>query len=115
MTLTLETESGGRYADADEEALRRLIDQLSPESTYMILHRDDRPDGYAQTALARTPKGEIVDGRYVVEYHDGERAHFQAFTDDRDLVHSVLAGWAFDRPDWESLVEWDELEFELSR
>ena len=113
MKLTIETESGGSYADADEETIRRLVDQLSPENSYLILQRDDVDDGYAQTAIARTPDGNHIEGRYVIEYHKGQRTHFQAFTENTDVVHNVLAGWAFDRADWKSLLEWTELAFEL--
>ena len=53
-TPTAETESAGSYADVSEETLARLVSQITPENSYVIVKRDDRPDGYAQTAIART-------------------------------------------------------------
>ena len=110
MKLVLETESGGSYADADEETLHRLVGQITIENAYVIVHRDDRPDGYAQTAIARNPDTTMIAGAYVVEYRDGPNDHWQAFTEDVDVLHSVLAGWAFGRDGWKSLVEWKVLD-----
>jgi hypothetical protein len=107
---TAETESAGSYADVSEETLARLVSQITPENSYMIVNREDRPDGYAQTAIARTEKGELQPGRYVVEYRLGPNQHYQAFTKDLDDVRAVLAGWAFDHAGWDRTLEFAVLD-----
>ena len=111
--LEIETESAGTYPDATEETLERLLGQMGPENSYLILHRSDLPDGpegpFVQTAIRRDPGGHPQPG-FVVEYKEGPERHFQAFTEDFGTLHAILAGWAFGRPGWRDLVDWERLE-----
>jgi hypothetical protein len=108
MTVRIQTEATGTFDDVDEETLDRLLSALAPGNAYLIVERSDIDEGYAQTAM-NTGEQETK-GKYVVEYRSGPNQHYQAFTDDRDLVHRVLSGWAFDHPDWKSALDFSVLD-----
>lgn len=107
--LTIETESAGAYADATEADLHRIVSQLSPESSYVILHREGN-ELYAQAALARSSDGAITDG-FVVEYAVADSDLRQTSVATTDRVYELLSGWAFDRPGWKDSQEWSILQF----
>lgn len=108
MTVSIQTEGAGAFADADEATLERLLSQLGDGNMFLIVERSDVEDGYAQTAM-NTGEQKTA-GTYVVEYRSGPNQHYQAFTDDADVVHRVLSGWAFDHADWHSALEWSVLD-----
>ena len=107
--ITVETESSGAYADASEADLHRLSSQLTEENSYLIVHRDDS-DLYAQAAIARTESGSFTDG-YVVEYSVADCDLRQATVSSPERVYELLAGWAYDRPNWRESAEWSVLSF----
>lgn len=53
MTITIETETGGSFADANEADLHRLVSLMNEGNSYLIVHRDD-VDEFAQAALKRS-------------------------------------------------------------
>ena len=107
--VEVETESAGRYGDVDLEQLHRLVTQLSPENSYLILHREDRPEEFAQAAISRNRASKLIEGSFVVEFKDASGEQRQAKTKDRERVHGALAGWAFDLPGWKYALSWKPL------
>lgn len=111
-TVELETESAGRYAELDLETLDRVVAQLSPENSYLILHRSDKSnEEFAQAAIARRPNASMIPGSFVVEFKDATGEQFQAETQNLDRVREVLANWAFDLGDCKLDLEWKPLHF----
>lgn len=110
-TVDLETESAGRHAEIDLETLHRLVGQLSPGNSYLILHRSDKSEEFAQAAIARRPNASMIPGSFVVEYKDASGEQFQAETQDLSRVREVLANWAFDLGNWTLDLEWKPLRF----
>lgn len=108
--ISIQTASLGTFPDVTREVLDRVLSQLDHDNGYVILERTDRPEAYAQAAIARDNRANEIPGRYVVEHREGAHAHWQAHTDDMEVVHSVLAGWAFDEPGWKDLVSWNVLD-----
>ena len=110
-TVELETESAGRYGELDLETLHRLVAQLGPDNSYLILHRSDKSKEFAQAAIARKPNASMIPGSFVVEFKDATGEQFQAETQDLDRVREVLANWAFDLGDCKLDLEWKPLRF----
>ena len=111
-TVEMETESAGRYAELDLETLHRLVAQLSPDNSYLILQRSDKSnEEFAQAAIARKPNASMIPGSFIVEFKDASGEQFQAETQDLDRVRDVLANWAFDLGDWKLDLEWKPLRF----
>jgi len=107
--LEVETESAGRYDDVDLETLHRLVSQLTPENSYLILHRSDRPDEFAQAAIQRDRGAKLMKGSFIVEFKDELREQYQAKTGDVDRVAAALEGWAFDVAGWKDDLRWKRL------
>jgi hypothetical protein len=56
---------------------------------------------YIQTAV-------LADGRYTVEYQDGDlQHHFHAEVDSPRRAHEVVAARAYDRPGWQEMLSWE--------
>ena len=108
--VEVETESAGRYSDVDLETLHRLVSRLSEDNSYLIVHRPDKPEEFAQAAFARRPNAEMIKDAFVVEYRDAA-GQYQANTKDLGRVRDALAGWAFSLPGWRNDFEWSRLEF----
>ena len=107
--VEVETESAGRYENVDLETLHRLVSQMNPDNSYLILHRSDKPEEFAQAAIQRSRDAKLVEGSFVVEYKDGSGDQYQAELSDLDPVRDALAGWAFDSPGWKEQLEWKRL------
>lgn len=105
----METESAGRYPDVDLETLHRLVTQLSEQNSYVILHRSDRPEEFAQAALARRPNAKTMAGSYIVEVKDASGEQHQAKVTDISKIQNALAGWAFDLVGWKEELKWKRL------
>lgn len=109
--VEVETESAGRHPDVDLETLHRLVSQLSEENSYVILHRSDKPDEFAQAAIARRPSAKTVKGAFIVEFKDASGEQSQAKVTDIGKIQAALAGWAFDLVGWKDDLEWTPLKF----
>ncbi|HUR50100.1 MAG TPA: hypothetical protein VMY88_11320 [Acidimicrobiales bacterium] len=107
--VEVETESAGRYPDVDLETLHRLVSQLSDENSYVILHRSDKPDEFAQAAMARRPTAKTVKGSFIVEFKDASGEQCQAKVTDITKIQTALAGWAFDLDGWKEDLKWKPL------
>jgi hypothetical protein len=113
MTLEIETESAGAYADASEADLHRLVSLMNEDNSYVILHRyaDDDAEQFAQAALARDADASFT-GQYVVEYKLKSGTLRQATVASTERVYELLSGWAFDRPGWKRGETWTSVDLE---
>lgn len=107
--VEVETESAGRYDDVDLETVHRLVSLLNPDNSYLIVHRRDKPDEFAQAAIQRRPNAELVNGWFIVEFKDESGQQHQAETKDLERVSDALAGWAFDQLGWKDDLNWKPL------
>lgn len=107
--IEVETESAGRYENVDQEALHRLVSQLSPKNSYLILHRGDRPGEFAQAAIV-AGKSVKAKSSFLVEFKESG-GQFQSKTTDIDTAQAALAGWAFDVPGWKNTLKWKRLKW----
>ena len=108
MTVRIETANAGTYEDVDQETLLRLLTAMNEDNPFMIVMRSDLDDGYAQTHV--NTGDSAAKGKFVVEYRTGPNELYQAFTNDRQVVHRVMQGYAFDAPDWRQALEWKVLD-----
>ena len=108
-SVEVETESAGRYEDVDLETLHRLVSQLNPDNSYLIVHRSDKRDEFAQAAIQRKRDATLVVGSFIVEFKDETGEQVQATTKDSDRVRDALAGWAFDLMGWKEHLKWKPL------
>jgi hypothetical protein len=89
--------------EPSEDLLLELLNDCQYNGDFVIVEKDDTH--FAQTAWSSEEP-------WVVEYRNGTAdAHFQARTGDKHVVHNVLLGFAYDLPGWETLVEWNKVEF----
>lgn len=109
--VEVETESAGRYVDINLETLHRLVGQMGPDNSFLILQRSDKTNEFAQTAIARKPNSEMVNGAFVVEFKEASGQQYQAETKDLDRVRNALSGWAFDIAGWKDRLDWKPLDF----
>ena len=88
--------------DPSADKILQLLADLGPTNKFLVIDRLDAPDGdrYAQARVR-------ANGIWVVEYRDGgPDRHYQALTTDRNLVGSVLVGWALQLDGWRRLLTW---------
>lgn len=105
MTITIETESAGAFADANEADLHRVVGLLSATNSYLIVHRDGADDDWAQAALTRRPDATFAGG-YIVEHKLPSGGLEQTTAESPERVYELLAAWAFDRPETQRGSEW---------
>jgi len=106
--VEVETEAAGRYDDVDLETLHRLVSQLSPDNSYLILHRSDKPEEFAWASIQRSRDTKLTKG-YIVQFKDQSGEWFQAKVTDLDRVRAALSGWAFDLVGWREDLKWKPL------
>ena len=95
---------GDIWDEPSEDLLFELVNDCEYPGDFVIVEKDG--DHFAQTAYAPSSP-------WVVEFRDGSAdEHYQAWTEDRRLVHEVLFGFAYDRPGWKGLLDWTKIEFE---
>ncbi|CDP83950.1 MULTISPECIES: hypothetical protein [Mycolicibacterium] len=83
--------------------LSDLFDHPHPEYPWVIIERADQC--YIQSKF---PPDEHVE----VEYRrGGPDRHYQAVTADRQLAQKVLWGWAIESADWDSMLQWEPMDF----
>ncbi|MGC5022405.1 hypothetical protein [Micromonospora sp. DT47] len=110
MTLPLlrvTMESGETWDDPSEDLLFELLSDMERgEEQFLVVDRLADATGQTFAQVARTHAGE-----YQVEYREGGADHhFQAFSEDKRLVHSVITCWAFDLPGWRDTLPWAPLQ-----
>lgn len=105
-TVHAKASSGVAYPGETGAVVRELLDAVAEgREDFFVLEkpRASSPQQYAQAARA-------VEGGYAVEYRDGSASrHFRAVTDELDAAHSVLLGWATDRPQWSARLPFRQL------
>ncbi|MER0243590.1 hypothetical protein AAHZ94_16530 [Streptomyces sp. HSW2009] len=107
--LRARVESGAEHDDPSDERVRELLTALAGfAEEFLVITRTADPEGqtYLQVAHSEAPPW-----NFVVEYRDGgPDRHFQAFTDQVDVLHRTVTGWMSQRPGWRDLLEWQPLE-----
>jgi hypothetical protein len=105
-------ESGQIWHDPSEDLLFELLSDIERgEEQFLVVERLADATGQTFAQVARTGAN-----GYQVEYREGdEDSHFQAFTEDKRLVHSVLTAWAFELPGWRTALPWALLRFDDHR
>jgi hypothetical protein len=93
------------YDDPSAELLWQIISGLSKDGNYCVIVQrvpDASKDGtYIQTAV-------LADGRYTVEYQDGDlQHHFHAEVENAQSAYEVVEAWASDRPGWREMLGWE--------
>ena len=101
--LRVRMESGQIWDDPSEDLLFELLSDMERgEEQFLIVERVADATGQTFAQVARTDAG-----GYQVEYREGEEdRHFQALTEDKRLVHSVITLWAFELPGWQDALPW---------
>lgn len=110
--LRVTMESGQIWHDPSEDLLFELLSDMERgEEQFLIVERLTDATGQTFAQVARTqPDG------YQVEYREGdEDRHFQAFTGDKRLVHSVITSWAFELAGWRAALPWALMRFGATR
>jgi hypothetical protein len=97
------TGSGQTWDDPSEDLLFDLLSDIEAgEEEFLIVERASDTTGQTYAQVRRTD-----DGLYQVEHRDGSpRQHFQAFTPDKRLAHSLITAWAFELPGWREALPW---------
>src|SRR5262245_60517573 len=100
------TASGETWSDPSEDLLFDLLGEIETgEEEFLIVERAVDKTGQTYAQVCRTD-----DGLYQIEHRDGGPGeHFQAFTSEKRLAHSVLTAWAFELPGWREAVRWTPL------
>ncbi|WP_446213422.1 hypothetical protein [Micromonospora sp. IBSANI012] len=106
--LRVRMESGQIWDDPSEDLLFELLSDMERgEEQFLIVERVADATGQTFAQVVRTDAG-----GYQVEYREGdEDSHFQALTEDKRLVHSVITSWAFELPGWRDALPWAPLRF----
>ena len=104
--LRVRMESGQTWEDPSEDLLFELLSDMERgEEQFFVMDRLADVTGQTFVQVARTDAG-----GYQVEYREGdEDRHFQAFTEDKRTVHSVITSWAFELPGWRNALPWAPL------
>ncbi|MFG1842819.1 hypothetical protein ACGFH8_30835 [Micromonospora sp. NPDC049175] len=107
--LRVTMESGQIWHDPSEDLLFELLSDMERgEEMFLVVERLTDATGQTFAQVARTEAN-----GYQVEYREGgEDSHFQAFTEDKRLVHSVLTAWAFELAGWRAALPWVPLRFD---
>jgi hypothetical protein len=100
-------ESGETYDDPSEDLLFELLSDIERgDEEFFVVERLASVDGQTYAQVRRTDGGQ-----YQVEHRDGgPDRHFQVFTPDMRLAHTLITGWAFELPGWREAVSWDRIE-----
>jgi hypothetical protein len=109
MILRAITGSGETWDDPSEDLLFELLTDIEAgDDEFVIVERTTDPSGNTNAQVCRT-----ADGLFQVEHRDGGPGeHFQAFTPDKRLAHSVLTAWSFDLPGWREGLPWEPLDLD---
>lgn len=96
-------QSGQIWDDPSEDLLFELLSDMERgEEQFLVVDRLTDATGQTFTQVARTDAA-----GYQVEYREGgEDRHFQAYAEDKRLVHSVITCWAFELPGWRDALPW---------
>jgi hypothetical protein len=94
-----------RFENPSEDLLWQIVSGLDASGNYFVMLQrlpDASKDGtYIQTAV-------LADGRYPVEYQDGDlEHHFHAEVDSARRAYEVVVAWAFERPEWRVMLAWE--------
>ena len=98
--LIAEPESGPSMHDHSEADLYAYLEDIEAgNGTFLVVARAAGPNDQRYAQVLRNE-----DGSYVVEYRDGDsRHHYGTTVFALQTAHTLLSGWAFDRPDWKAV------------
>jgi len=81
-----------------------LVNDMREDGDFLVVQRDEEAEGYLQTAYPG--EGEP----FVIELSDGSTGEqSQLMAPDKNVVHQVLFGYAYDRPGWRDLASSQDL------
>jgi hypothetical protein len=105
--LRATAESGDTIDDPSEDALFIMFEDIEAgETSFLIVDRLADASGQTYVQTSRN-----VDGSYIVEYRDGGPEHHHGtVVNDMRSAHSLVTGWAFERPRWRESAEWRRVE-----
>ncbi|MCM0674038.1 hypothetical protein NCC78_04885 [Micromonospora phytophila] len=106
--LRVRMESGQIWDDPSDDLLFELLSDMERgNEQFLVMDRLADVTGQTFVQVARTEVG-----GYQVEYREGDAdRHFQAFTEDKRIAHSVITSWAFELPGWRNALPWVPLRF----
>jgi hypothetical protein len=103
-TLRATEATGDSWDDPDEDKLRELVRELTPDNRFLVVERHDRTSlwqHYMQVYLTD-------DASYDIEFREGgPQAHFRAQHVKPDETADILARWAADDGGWRGAVAWE--------
>lgn len=99
-TINMQTAKAGTYADATEVDLHRVVHELDKDRVFVVVRRHPDAEEFAQAMWREDER------RYTVEYSTKNGRLQQTRVDRADEVHTILAGWAFNRTGWRGAYAW---------
>src|SRR5215475_11445358 len=103
-TLRATEASGDSWDDPDEDKLRELVLERSPDNRFLIVERHDRTSlwqHYVQVYLAE-------DSTFDIEFREGgPQAHFRVRGVKPGEAADVLARWSADENGWREALRWE--------